>query len=162
MGYEQKPLWRKVNTRTRGVRGNFHGAPRVREANRRVKAAAEDGVRGKVRGGLRHGRDYTPLFRFLLKNVGRPWSEVHAEAVARLDTQEPIGWMVARSDLEEKPYFTTEESTFWSGLRVDATGRLTLVAPKLTADDLPVRCTCCTHTFNGEAFGAARQAAMRE
>ena len=114
-----------------------------------------------MRASVRRGRDYTPLFRFLLKSVGRPWSEVHSEAVGRLDTSEPIGWLVATSPLDERPFVLIGESSYYSGLRVADDGTLALVQSELTAADLPVSCGCCTHTFNGAVFGRDEQEAMR-
>ena len=98
----------------------------------------------------KHGLDYTPLFRFLLSRVGDDWSEVHSEAVARLDDPEPIFWMVARPGAERRPYVVTGENAFFSGLFVDEENRLRLVDPDLGNEDLTPSCPCCTHTFNGK------------
>lgn len=57
-----------------------------------------------MHGRARHGRDYTPLFRFLLSKVGGDWDAIHAEAVSRLDTPEPIFWLVALNEADRKPY----------------------------------------------------------
>jgi hypothetical protein len=101
----------------------------------------------------RHGRDYTPLFRFLLSRVGHPWAEVHSEAVDRLDDPEPIFWMVALTEADREPYFRCGESTYFSGLYVDPNGDLALVDPNLDAEQMVPFCACCTHTLNGVRFG---------
>lgn len=38
--------------------------------------------------------DYTPLFRFLLKQEGRDWDEIWRKCKSRLNTTEPIHYMV--------------------------------------------------------------------
>lgn len=102
--------------------------------------------------GLRHGRDYTPLFKFLLSRVGGHWPEILKEARARLDSSEPIFWLVAPSDIERKALVRIGESSYFSGLYVDSEGRLALVDPTLKLEDLEPSCGCCTHTFNGKPF----------
>ena len=108
--------------------------------------------REQQRGGQRHGLDYTPLFRFLLSRVGEDWDTVFAEAAARLDRHEPVFWMVARSEAEEKPFVRIGESSYYSGLFVDEDNRLRLVDPDLRVEHMEPGCACCTHTFNGIPF----------
>jgi len=144
--YEKKPLYRKVNTRTRGVyhRGGEYRWERNAKGEKRSEAS-----RGSMHAGQRNGLDYTPLFRFLLSKVGEDWDAVHSEAVSRLDRQEPIWWMVARNPSEEKDRFMGGETAFFSGLRIDENNRLALVNPELKNEDIKPGCPCCTHTFNG-------------
>ncbi len=146
----KEPLYRKVNTRTHGV---HHGRGGEARWERNTKATARaDTMRGSMHSGLRHGRDYTPLFRFLQSRVGRPWHEVHSEAVARLDRPDPIFWIVARIEADRKPVVRVGESSYWSGLFVDDEGVLALVAPDQGVETLWPACLCCTHTFNGKPF----------
>jgi hypothetical protein len=144
------PLYRKVNTTAHGVHhgtgGDFHD-------QRNSKAAAlSDAARLPMHGKARRGLDYTPLFKFLLSKVGCDWSEVHAEAVARLDRAEPIFWLVARQPHEEQDVVRVGESSYFSGLRIDDHGRLQRVNAALGPGDLAPTCGCCTHTFNGLKF----------
>ena len=150
---EKKPLYRRVNTRTYGVR---HGTSKDAKATKDSKYR-DSGLpqTGSMHSGKRHGLDYTPLFKFLLKKVGQPWDDVFSEAVSRLDKQEPIFYMVARSDLEEKRFFRSGKSSYFSGLYVDEDGLLQKVDPALIAEDMVPYCHCCNHTFNGEPFGKA-------
>lgn len=139
-----------MNTRTHHVR---HGNGGEYRWLRNTKAEqASTAPRGSMHGGLQHGRDYTPLFRFLLSSVGRPWAEIYSEAKGRLDTDEPIFWLVARSELEERAIVRTGESSYFSGLKVDTDGYLVRAAPDLSVDDLWPTCACCTHSLNGERF----------
>lgn len=140
----KKPLYRKVNTRARGVRHRTGGDYRH---ERNTKNA--DQRRGSMHGTTQRGLDYTPLFRFLLSKVGEPWDAVHSEAVARLDRPDPIFWMVALHEADRKPMIRVGESTYYSGLFVDEDGRLQRVDPTLGPEDITPGCTCCTHTFNG-------------
>jgi len=101
-----------------------------------------------MHGGKLRGLDYTPLFQFLLSKVGFDWNAVYEEARPRLNTEEPIYWLVARSSPEMRPYVRVGESSYYSGMYIDADN----MAPALTASDLKRQCTCCTHTFNGVPF----------
>ncbi len=147
---EKPPLYRKVNTRARGVRHGTGGD--YRHARGTKAEAASDATRGSMHGGQRRGLDYTPLFRFLLSKVGEDWDAVLGEATARLDTPEPIYWLVARHAHERRAMVTVGESTHFSGLYVDDENRLRRVDPALGPADLAPFCTCCTHTFNGVPF----------
>jgi len=144
---DRKPLYRSVNTRTRNV---HHGGGDYRWSRNRKH---EDPSRlGAMHGGKRHGRDYTPLFRFLLSRVGSDWAETHSEAVARLDSPDPIFWLVARSVQDRKPIVRVGESSYYSGLHVDEAGKLALVDPTLDIEDMRPDCACCTHSFDGVPF----------
>ncbi|MXN47803.1 hypothetical protein GR138_21590 [Shinella kummerowiae] len=143
---QKKPLYRSVNTRTRGV---FHRSGGDYRWSRRREDRVHDGA---MRGKQRRGLDYTPLFKFLLSRLGEDWDAVHAEAVARLDRPEPIFWMVARSDTEKSPFVLIGENAYYSGLFVDADNRLRQVDPDLRVEHMEPGCACCTHTFNGVPF----------
>jgi len=152
--HERKdPLYRKVNTRARNHHHRTGPDYRHQRNTKREKAAVEAEVkRGKMSQGTRRGLDYTPLFRFLISKVGEEWSVVYQEARARLDREDPIFWLVARSDAEKKPFVRIGEASYYSGLFIDQQGRLARVDPDLTNDDIEPLCGCCTHTFNGLPF----------
>ncbi len=143
----KKPLYRKVNTRARGVHHNKGGDYR-HERNTKAENSREATL-GSMHGKQRRGLDYTPLFRFLLSKVGEDWNAAHSEAVSRLDTEEPIFWMVARSEADKRPCVRIGESSIYSGLYVNENGKLAKVDPQLRNEDLTPDCPCCTHTFNG-------------
>ena len=146
----KKPLFRKVNTRTHGVR---HGSGAKAKWERNTKASSRnEATLGPMHSTHRHGLDYTPLFRFLLSKVGENWDALHSEAVSRLDSEDPIYWIVARTEEEGQPYVRVGESSYYSGLFVDAQRRLSLVDPSLDEHSLKPFCPCCTHTFNGRRF----------
>ena len=141
----KEPLYRKVNTRTHGV---HHGSLRIADRKKH-----EDKKRRGMRQGLRHGLDYTPLYRFLLSKVGKSWDAVYSEAVSRLPDDEAIWWLVARSEVDQKGIVMTGESSYYSGLYVAEDGLLCKVDPDLKSSDMRPPCPCCTHTFNGDPFG---------
>ena len=152
------PLYRSVNTRTRGVK---HGSGGDFRHDRHTKEALRnDASRLPMHGRHRHGRDYTPLFRFLLSSIGKPWNLVFAEAKSRLDTTEPIFWLVARVASEVGDLVRVGESSYYSGMCVDSDGTLQLVNPKLRPEDMEPSCKCCTHTFNGIRFGTRPRTAQ--
>jgi len=138
-----KPLYRKVNTRARGVHHNFGGDYRK---NRRKETAI--GMRQKIQRGL----DYTPLFKFLLSKIGCNWNDVHSEAVSRLDKQDALYWIVAINKEDMNDYVRVGESSYFSGLYVTENNILDIVAPEITEETLEPSCSCCTHTFNGIPF----------
>lgn len=148
----KKPLYRKGNTTAHGVHHHTGGDFRDERHGKQAKSEASRlGMHGRQQRGL----DYTPLFRFLLSKVGSNWPEVHSEARARLDKADPIFWMVALRQEDEKDYVRTGEASYFSGLRVDAEGRLQRVNPDIGPDSLAPFCKCCTHTFNGVPFTRA-------
>jgi hypothetical protein len=152
---EKKPLYRKVNTRTWGVQDNSPGGD-YRDQRHTKAETRNEASRGSMHGTRRHGLDYTPLFRFLLSRVGRRWDETLREAVARLDHPEPVFWLVAQRESEKQDYIRTDESSYFSGLFVDEQGLLAIVAPDLTAANMKTFCSCCTHSFNGIAYGQSK------
>jgi hypothetical protein len=151
--HHKKPLYRKVNTKTHGVRHNSGGKAKWDRNTKesRKKAGNKQSMGGREERGL----DYTPLFKFLLSRVGHDWDKTHSEAVSRLDRRgasEAIFWIVARHASEESETVRVGESSYYSGLFVDEDNLLKRVAPKITVDDLYPACSCCTHTFNGETY----------
>jgi hypothetical protein len=145
----KEPLYRKVNTQTHGVHHPIGGDYRTE----RSADVHHDASRGSMHGRARRGRDYTPLFRFLLSRVGSEWNAVYSEAVDRLDGPDPIFWLVAKREEEGSAMVRIGESSYYSGLFVDDAGILRRVDPDLRAEDLVPFCDCCTHTLNGVRFG---------
>ena len=151
MNRDKKPLYRKVNTKARGVRHDFGGD--FKHLRRKKRDTIEQ-ARGSMHGKRERGLDYTPLFRFLLSKVGSKWNDVFSEARSRLDKTDPIYWLVALNPEDKEDYVRTGESTYFSGMYVDQEGLLQLSNPELKAKDLTPFCDCCTHTFNGKLFGS--------
>lgn len=151
MNRSKKPLYRKVNTRARGVRHIFGGDFKN---SRHKKRESIEQIKGSMHLKQKRGLDYTPLFRFLLSKVGEDWDEIFKEANSRLDKTEPIYWLVSINEDEKKDYVRTGESSYFSGMYVDDNRKLQLVNPELTAMDLTPFCNCCTHTLNGKVFGS--------
>jgi hypothetical protein len=142
---KKKPLYRKINTRARGVH-HYHGG------DFRNHRSSKNADLISMRSGIRRGLDYTPLFRFLISRVGAVRTEVHSEAVSRLDKPDPIYWLVSLSQDQVRAVVRIGESSYFSGLYVDADGRLQVVAPEIGPETLEPTCSCCTHTFNGIPF----------
>ena len=97
------------------------------------------------------GYDYTPLFHYLLKQVGRKWNEVYSEVIPRLNTTEPVFWMVDVKHTSTYECFKYGEYTYFSKLYVDDDGILRKVNAELS--NVMTRCDCHTHTFNGNVVG---------
>jgi hypothetical protein len=150
---QKPPLFRKVNTTAHGVHHRL-GGEFSRERNSKGFGKSE-APHLPMHGKVRRGRDYTPLFKFLLSKVGSSWNEVHAEAVSRLDRPEPISWLVALRPRDEQEFVRIGEASYFSGLRVDEQGMLQVVNPSLSPESFAPQCKCCTHTFNGVRFTQA-------
>lgn len=90
--YNQKePLYRKVNNKARMTRHGDGGEYRYGRHTKKQKISIEEEtMRSSMHSKFRHGLDYTPLYRFLLSKVGHNWTQVHSEALSRLDKEEPI------------------------------------------------------------------------
>ncbi|WP_255406735.1 hypothetical protein [Rhodoferax sp. OV413] len=150
MNKRKQPLYRKVNTTAHGVH-HLYGGDYRDERHSKPQNDAEVRRQG-MHGSKQRGLDYTPLFRFLLSRAGANWQEVYSEAVSRLDKSEPIFWMVALRQEDEKEFVRTGEASYFSGMKVDGDGLLQLVNPKIGSGSLVPQCRCCTHTFNGIRF----------
>ena len=150
MDRDKPKLYRKVNTKAKGVHHLFGGDFKD---TRNSKKETVQQIKGTMFGARQRGLDYTPLFKFLLSKVGCKWNEVFSEVTSRLDKQEPIFWIVALHESEKKDYVRAGESSYFSGLFVDDNGFLQLVNPNLKAADMKPLCNCCTHTLNGKVFG---------
>ena len=143
-------LFRRVNTKARGVHHRFGGDYRHQRHTKRE--AHSDATRQSMHGEVQRGLDYTPLFKFLLSRISCDWNSTHAEAVARLDRPEPIFWVVALHEQDRKESVRIGQSSYYSGLYVDSAGKLQAVNPDLGPSSLSPQCGCCTHTFNGVRF----------
>ncbi len=150
MNKTKPKLYRKVNTKARGVHHHFGGDFKH---SRNKKRETLEQSKGKMSGKVERGLDYTPLFRFLLSKVGADWDNVFSEAKSRLDRSEPIFWMVALQEDKRRDYVRIGESSYYSGLYVDGNNTLQICNPDLKAIDMQPTCSCCTHTFNGKVFG---------
>lgn len=151
MNRKKEPLYRKYNKTARGFHENHPGGDfrHTRNTKEFKKFKGSHKPIKKTQGGF----DYTPLFRFLLSKIGKDWTEVHSEAVSRLDSDKPIFWMVILDVTESDkkfPYINIGESSKWSKLYVDENNTLQKVDENYTANDVWPACDCCTYTFNGK------------
>lgn len=138
--FQKKSLYRKVNTKARGVHHDFGKSyDRKENSSKMVKK--------------NRGLDYTPLYKFLLSKVGQNWDGVFSEAISRLDRQEPV-WHIVYSKGEAINHGKAGvgESSYYSALYIDNDNILRRVNPELNASSYEPSCPCCTHTFNGVKF----------
>lgn len=146
---KSRKLYRSDNTTTRHYSINPGGEYRWG----RNRKKAEDELLAKretMHGRQKRGRDYTPLFYFLVKQIGQPWDKVFSEVCGRLDTTEPVFWLVALHEHQKRDLVRIGDSSFYPGLFVDGNGILQQVNPSITGKDVKVICRCCTHTYMGE------------
>ncbi len=144
-----RKLYRSVNTTTLH-RSNNPGAKYRWERHRKKVGDELLAKRETMHSGQKRGRDYTPLFYFLIKHIGKPWDEIFSEVCPRLDTTEPVFWLVALHEHQKRDLVCIDESSFYPGLFVDENGVLQQVNPSLTGKDVKVTCCCCTFTYMGE------------
>lgn len=86
---KSRKLYRSVNTTTRH-RSNNPGAEYRWERNRKKVGDELQVKRETMHGKQKHGRDYTPLFYFQIKHIGKSWGEIFSEVCGRIDTTEPV------------------------------------------------------------------------
>lgn len=147
---QKEPLYRKKNKRAlhySGDKGDDYANTRHAK-----KTANEMRMHIGMGGKQQRGRDYTPLYKFLLSKVGEDWDEVFSEAVSRLDKPEPIFYLVAKTNADKKTIVRGGDSAYYSGLFVDENNILQVVNPNIVIEQLWPYCSCCTHTFNGQLF----------
>lgn len=150
----KEPLYRKE--KKTGLETNYYvkrgGEARWNRHTKQTKREAEAEVSFKPMKKLKLDYDYSPLFMFLLSKVGEVWNDVYSEAKSRLDKEEPIWWMVARTNKErENGVVRMGESAYYSQLKVDENGILVKVDP----DAKPFWLESCwirTHSFNGKVY----------
>ncbi|WP_413495575.1 hypothetical protein [Morganella psychrotolerans] len=146
---KSRKLYRSVNTTTRHYSNN-PGAEYCRERNCKKVGDELLAKRGTMHGRQKRDRDYTPLFYFLIKQIGKSWDEIFSEVCGRLDTTGPVFWLVALHEHQRRDLVCIGESSFYPGLFVDENGILQQVNPSITGKDVKVTCRCCTHTYIGE------------
>lgn len=136
----KKKFYRKVNTTAHGARHKFgEDSSAARNTKQGITSSMKQ---------LRRGLDYTPLYKFLLKSVGRNWNDVYSEAVSKLDSNlEGIQHLLD----SENDFVRCGESTYYSALIIQD-GVLQKKNPEFTINDMKAACKCCTHTFNGKVF----------
>lgn len=136
----KEPLYRKVNTKARGV--HHHSGPDARHERN-----TKEGISSKMTKSDRRGLDYTPLYKFMISKVGQDFDKVFSEAISRLDKEDPIYHIV-----DDKREYMMSENAIFPTLKVDENNILQLVNPSLKNEDFSPSCPCCTHTFNGKAL----------
>lgn len=151
MNRQKEPLYRKQNKLalsyircTNTITGSFRH-------ERNTKAVKNFEGTHMPMNSINQGRDYTPLYKFLLSKVGCKWDEVYSEAVSRLDKTYPIFYLVILDVPEGRyPVVRIGEGTLYSMLTVNSEGILV----KVDAEAGPMKpaCTCCTHSFNGKPY----------
>lgn len=159
MDNKDKKLYRKVNRKS-SYQVRWHETKKVHyrwsRHTKKSKQQAMEGVRLiPMKSGkdtyVTSGYDYTPLFHYLLKQVGRKWDEVYSKVIPRLNTTEPVFWMVDVKHASTDEYFRAGESTYFSKLYVNDEGILLKVNPNLS--NISPSCDCHTHSFNGNVVG---------
>ncbi len=145
MGKDIKTLYRKVNSKARNCKHNI-GPDAKNDRN------TKKGISKSMKKNDHRGLDYTPLYKFLLSKVGEDWDVIHSQAIGRLDKEDPIYHLVARTEEDKKDKVRCGESSYYSGLYIDDNNKLQKVNPDLKNEDLYPSCHCCTYTWNGTPF----------
>lgn len=156
MNKEQKPLYRKENRSSswqnhvdKHKGGEFKHYRNTKEMKNLdclhlpMKKRGSNALNKYVYSGY----DYTPLFQYLLKQVGKRWDDVYSVIIPRLNTTEPIFWMVSLDVNEDSEFFRCGEGSYYSKLYVNENGILQKVNPSLS--NVHPQCDCHTHSFNG-------------
>lgn len=145
---DKKPLWRKKSKDIRVSDIHAKYDKNTKKGTRRSMCASK------------HGRDFTPLYMFLLNCTQKEdivfFDDAYREARQRLDVvdYDRIWDIISKhKDLDIiPPVCRIGESTYYSTLYVDLDNVLRVAHPEVTNETLYPYCTCCTHTFNGKPF----------
>lgn len=148
-----EPLYRKE--KKTGLSNRYHvasgGESRWTRHSKQTKKEAEAEVGFKSMKKGQFGYDYTPLYRFLLSQVGHKWDDVYSEARGRLDKDDPIFHLVVRHPApDESPSKRLGNATYFSTLTVNEAGVLVKLYPNYEMTE--TYCKCCTHTWNGKVI----------
>ena len=155
------PLYRKVcKTTHNGFPHADYGHNERSSYSRHTKKGMKRGMNTQHFRGNTKLYDYTPLFMFLLKQEGRDWGEVWKECVARLDTTEPVGYMVinirdnglVRDEFESKKYFRYGEGSYYSTMYVDENNKLQFVDKNYVSNPCFEKERRWGETFNGRLY----------
>lgn len=84
----------------------------------------------------RRGLDYTPLLRFLLSRVGSDWDGVYARRSPGSIAPIPSSGSSHGTSTSKREMVRMGESSYYTGLYVDAAGILRVVNSALRAKDL--------------------------
>lgn len=164
---EKKPLYRKINKTTHNGHPHLDYIPKDRYRDERHTKKTKIEIENEINfsGGKKHyctGQneykyEYRPLMKFLLKNVGKKWSDVWKECTDRLLTTEPVHWIVLNirknglpynvDPTELNPIIRYGEDTYFSTLYVNENGILQYVDK-----DYIKECADYPNTEWGESF----------
>ena len=144
-----KPLWRKMN---KEKSYKTHDLKVGAEYDRGTK----DGVKKSMNTSKYHQKDYTPLYKYLLKHVGEDFDKICSDVYPRIDDRERVWDIIDRKeshDLNGRVGLCRGgENSYYSTLIVDDNNILQIKNPELTINSLWPDCGCCTHTFNGVVY----------
>jgi hypothetical protein len=143
----KKPLWRKLN---KEKSYKTHDLKVGAEYDRGTK----DGVKRSMHTTKHHLKDYTPLYKYLLKHVGEDFDKICSDVYPRIDDRERIWDIIDRNgshDLHSR-VCNVGGNSYYSTLIIDEDNILQIKTPELKNSDLWPDCGCCTHTFNGVVY----------
>lgn len=115
--------------------------------------------------------DYTPLYKFLLKQEGCDWDEVWQECKARLNTTEPVLYMVVNigknglvnpnAKTNSRKSFKYGEGTHFSAMYVDEDNKLQFVDKNYKCGPNYEVERRWGETFNGELYETYKRPAKK-
>lgn len=151
---EKKKLIRTENRIT------HNGTSREVNFRSRWTRHSKNGITPKMKRRINYHLDYTPLFKFLLSKEGEKWEDVWRDCQKRVDTVEPVLWMVQnillnglpkydKSPEEYDKSFGYGEGSYFSTMYVDENGILQVVDKNYKEPTSLEYCRCCGETFNG-------------
>lgn len=169
---KKKPLYRKENKTSLQTKYYIRRGKDHRHTRHTKKFLNSEAQSMSMNSG-HYGRDYAPLYNYLLKAVGRNWDDVYSEVKNRIgvlpDYFNPIFTMVNENVFIKDdgflyklhahygickiyPSFRAGEFTYYSSLYVDENNMLRKVSNINKGEMLEVTCGCHTHSFNGKVF----------
>ena len=141
----EKMLYRKVNTKARNV--HHHTGEDFKHSRNGKKE-----ISSKMKQGVKRGLDYTPLYKYLIKQVGKNWDDIYSKVLPRVLDEESIFHIVSKNKETAQDYCRIGESSYFSGLFINENGVLEITNKEINHSTINPFCACCTHSFNGQLF----------
>lgn len=93
--------------------------------------------------------DYTPLYNYLLTQIGEDFNVIHSYVQKRVNNINRI-YDIIKPSTYKLSYVRVSENAYYSALYIDEYNTLKKINPNFNIEHMYPFCSCCTHTFNNK------------
>lgn len=172
--HKKENLFRKENKTTTQTKNYLRRSTHHRYIRHTKEFLNFEGTRMPMKPASDLGLDYTPLYNFLQKSVGKPFNDVYSEAIERMkesgfgwrDYKEPIFYIIEKNTYikdgvvydslgkEVSAISRCGESAYYDSMFIDDEGILRFVKDfnkneRVSSSGWQFGCYCHTHSVNG-------------